>query len=225
MTTEMKNDLKSAFLTQYKETIDYILSATQHDKDEEWARNRVAANLRRALVQSARKGGKITDPKHTILYKFALLTKDCKNSDEFKVRFHQIIPKYTIERFLKSVDLEWKPAHFDLPTTTTEKPTTFTAKTELPEKKPNIIEVVKKLIDDMLKEPLQYILNINDDFNTLKGRVEELHEKFGILLKNNEIEDGIMNLGNKIDSLKRLLQTHEHANGKVVAPVEEIRLV
>ena len=137
------------------------------------------------------------------------------------MRFQQTIPKWTIENYLKAVDLEWKPMHFEkypVSTPTSKKTTTFTVSPKTPKPEFDITGVIKRIIDDVAKEPLQWINNASTDFSTLKGRVEELHERL------DNLDITIKVIENIQVGLRDLLQTHEHMNGIVVAPISKIKL-
>jgi hypothetical protein len=192
--TELKDKLKEAFLTEYRDVISYILSATEHDVNNEKMRNWVSGNLRRAIRMSK---GNMDMPQQTKLYKAAMLLHDCKSLGEFQLRLEKSI-KIPFDRWLAGHDINWKATHFDLrPQPKTEAQQFMTSQ--------QLDIRIKTLLDAYIGKNLQ---DIRDDIRDINADLRKTKER-----------DPEM-LNDLVSDLREILISHKHDNnGVAMIPV------
>jgi len=196
--TELKDKLKEAFLTEYRDVISYILSATEHDVNNEKMRNWVSGNLRRAIRMSK---GNMDMPQQTKLYKAAMLLHDCKSLGEFQLRLGKSI-KIPFDRWLAGHDINWKATHFDLrPQPKTEAQQFMTSQ--------QLDIRIKALLDakdrDIYRVNLGDLEDIRQEIASVKSRLLEF--------KRQELNTEPLN--DLVSDLRNIMISHKHDNNGV----------
>jgi hypothetical protein len=102
-----------ALRDEMRDIVSYILTSTKHHKDNPDKRTQVVNSMIRAMGMSQRRGGDVTDPKQTEIYRIAELFKEAANWNEFTQLCSGVTRKQPID-ILTSYNLEWNPK-FPLP--------------------------------------------------------------------------------------------------------------
>ena len=90
------NEFRDAIVKSYGELITYILTSTDHDKDDPDARNRVASNISRAIRMVKTRSHKDILPQETNIYKLSVLLHDMSinSRPEFFRRAKGLLGRY-----------------------------------------------------------------------------------------------------------------------------------